>query len=132
MPFKRTDSVKSVPTHLRWIVQNSDQVGKTFYIIRVMTNEEWKTITFFGEHFKFNLKYGSLDEFKDEYKELIKSFKRGYVVANMKDETDLEAKEYKVSVEIDSKPESQGGRHYEVNRGIYSIELPEPGSSEEF
>ena len=132
MSFKRKETVKSVPTHLRWIVLNPDQVGKEFPIVTVMTNKEWRTITLFGQVFKFNIKYDSPEEFEENYKELIKSFKRGYVIANIKDESDLENKEYTCSIHIEAKPESQGGRKYEVNNGIYKIAAPPLKESETF
>lgn len=125
MPFKRKETVTSVPTHLRWIVKNPENVGKEFEIVTILLNQEWKTITFFTSDFKFNLKAESIEEFLETKDDLYKSLKRGYCKASLKDETNLEEKQYTCSINIDSIPESKGGRGYELGKNRISIKASE-------
>lgn len=122
MGFSRTSTHVSVPTHLKWIVQNPEKVGETFDIVTIFRNSEWKTVTFFSDEFKFNLKLDSAEEYEETYNELQKSFRRGFVKATLTDKTDLENKIYTCSINIESVPESKGGRKYEINKNRWSID----------
>lgn len=124
MAFKRTDTVKSVPTHLKWIVSNPEKVGEKFPIVLVIRNADWKTFTFFSKEFKFNIKVDSSEEFEEVYDELQKSFRRGYVLAYLEDKTNLEEKSYTCEVFIEACPKEKGGRGYEVDKNRYKITLP--------
>lgn len=128
MAFKTKVTHTSVPTHLKWIVANPGSVGKIFEIVTILRNAEWRTITFFTSSFKFNMKLQDDKEYHETYVELYKAFKRGYVIANIKDETNLETREYSCSVEIDAAPESKGGRKYELstNRVTIAPSPPDP------
>lgn len=122
MAFTRKETVQSVPTHLKWIVLNPEKVGETFEIVTILRNKEWRTFTFFCKEFKFNLKEETEEAYEETYNELQKSFRRGFVLATLTDETNLGDKKYSCRINIESIPESKGGRRYTVDKNRYSIE----------
>lgn len=121
MAFSKKSTHVSVPTHLKWIVVNPGKVGKTFDILTIFRNPEWKTFTFFAGEFKFNLKVESQEEYEETYQELQKSFRRGFVKATLTDESNLEEKSYTCAIHIESIPESKGGRPYEIDKNRWKI-----------
>jgi Lhr-like helicase len=122
MSFKRKVKNVSVPTHNQWIKSNPGLVGTTHEIILVLRNKEWRTFTFFTNSFKFNLKLDSDEEFEETYNEFQKAFRRGYVRANLKDDSVLEERTYECCIDIESIPEDKGGRRYEIDKSRYTIQ----------
>lgn len=126
MAFNRKDSIIPIPTHMKFVMNNPDEIGKEFNINLILLNSEWKAITFFTSTFKYNLKCSSAEEFLEYRDELYKNLKRGFCKATIKDLSTLEPKTFQVDLTIDSIPESKGGRKYELGKNRVSIsEAPE-------
>lgn len=121
MSFKRKVKNVSVPTHTQWIKSNPGLVGTTHEIVLVLRNSEWRTFTFFTKKFKFNLKLENDQEYSETYDEFQKAFRRGFVRANLKDDSVLEERVYECCIDIESVPESKGGRPYQIDKSRYTI-----------
>lgn len=116
MAFKRQESAISVPTHLKWIVQNPDKQGIEVDVTLILINDEWRSFTFFTEEFKLNVKEDTDEEFLATRDELYKSLKRGYCIAKLTDKSNIDAKEYTCDITLDSISEAKGGRKYELGK----------------
>lgn len=130
MSFKAKSSNQPTPTHVRWAANNKDKFGESFEIVLVLVNPEWRTLTFFAKEFKVNFKLDSDESFLAKRDELYKSFKRGYVFASLKDSSTIEPLNYEVDIDLEAKPESQGGRKYNLGKNRIDIE-PSNLSTEE-
>lgn len=126
MAFKKTETTTPVPTHLKWIVSHPEQEGSIHEINLILINPEWKTLTFFSEAFKYNMKLSSDEEFLATRDELYKSMKRGFVKANLKDKSVIASKTYEVEIYIDATQPDKGGRKYELGKNRVSIQPSPP------
>ena len=124
MGFSHKDTTTPIPTHMKFIQQNPVEIGGIWNINLILLNADWKAITFFTDSFKYNIKAKTDEEFCNLRDSLYKSLKRGYCVAKITDTSSLEPKKFEVDVQIDSAPESKGGRRYELGKNRITI-LPE-------
>lgn len=130
MAFKSKESTVAVPTHLKWIVANPELKGSTHDIVTILRNAEWKTVTYFTETFKLNVKMRTDDDYCKYVDEMIKVFKRGYVKATITDSSDLEKKRYEADVFIDAMSQEKGGRHYEFGKNRITIDIVDDKSDD--
>jgi len=121
MSFKFKDTAAPIPTHMKFITQNPESIGKTFDINLILLNSDWKAITFFTEEFKFNLKSSTAEEFVEYKDSLYKSLRRGFCKAEIIDTSKIDPKTFQVEVVIDSMSEDKGGRKYELGKNRISI-----------
>ena len=121
MAFESRVSTRSLPTHLKFIINNPESVGIIDPVKRVMYNEDWRTITFFGTKFKFNIKYETGEELGQAWYAVCEEFKGKYVIAELIDESNLEDKEYTCTVRLSKASKSEGGKTFTANKGIISI-----------
>jgi len=68
--MKFTHEEKKTPTLRQWVDEAARTPGTRYPIIRVFANDEWRTITFVTDEFKFNIKYGDKKEYERIDREL--------------------------------------------------------------
>ena len=122
MGFSYKDTTTPLPTHMKFISNNPIEIGNLWEISLILLNPEWKAITFFTDSFKYNIKCQTDEAFCDTRDEIYKSLKRGYCVANISDTSSVEPKKFEVEIELESCPESKGGRKYSLAKNRISIE----------
>lgn len=80
--MKFSHEEKVTPTFRKWASKPTVPSGTKLDIVRVFSNDEWRTITFVTEEFRLNIKYSTQEEFNKHHRELTKLFKahvRAYI-----------------------------------------------------
>lgn len=92
--MKFTHEEKKTPTLRQWVDETPRTVGTRFKLIRIFANDEWRTITFVTDEFKFNIKYSDKKEYERIDREL------GKILLKHCRATAEYAGDYKAEIEI--------------------------------
>jgi len=80
--MKFSHEEKVTPTFRKWASKPTCPAGSKLDIVRIFSNDEWRTITFVTEEFRLNIKYPTTQEFDKTSRELTKLLKahvRAYI-----------------------------------------------------
>lgn len=87
----KSQVTKQVKTHLQWTKTDKFRQGKESEVHTVLKKVEWKTITFIGCDFKFNLKQETQEDYADAVRRM---------------EEILQSQKYKLILRDTSNPEN--------------------------
>lgn len=122
MPFNLSGGTTKVPTHLKWAESNPGKLGKSYPIVQILQNIEWKTITFITTEFKCNEKFDTEEQFCSVMNDLQSEAETGKTVfAEIVDKSNPDELFYGYDVEIFKATAKQGGRRCEWKRGYCYI-----------